>query len=491
MTAMNLLEDWCRGMDVDIHRALLVTGIPVDCGYAEIDETIRGIFTPLGPYSVLNKIFMRAENAKAILVEVGPGVNLSSIPREFPGRGGFWRVVCRDPTQDADFLRNLHEFLESEGRTVEDVIHLLHLHPPSRPLRQNLPPENWPEALGVLLGAVVQIVIRMDAELRQREEARAQELAEAEAVAAWTSEAGRKVKKEPGPASLASCTVKLENRNGWRRDLEGEASQPLVRNARPTNTSSRKKPNQSAKQVRIFWKKPSGAAFFEDSDSDESENMETSEWVLSTPKPGVKQAEAALKKSGATYSRKVRRDVPDDTSSETESPGGASESDQDGGQEIPPKRKAMVWGLAKKLAPMRKKKRVSLGPVSYVLMDSGNAKKQPGSPKKSPGWRRDVSGQKAPVEPPTSASPGPSGKPEGSSHTANAKSDRRRNIECVTKWMMWEEHEWEVEEEAPKGEEEAVGHMGDRLDAGVPEEVADEAVKGLEGENPESPLSSP
>lgn len=41
--AANLLEDWCRGMEADIHRSLLVTGIPEDCGQAEIEETLNGV----------------------------------------------------------------------------------------------------------------------------------------------------------------------------------------------------------------------------------------------------------------------------------------------------------------------------------------------------------------------------------------------------------------------------------------------------------------
>uniref|UniRef100_A0A8C6B5G5 Paraneoplastic antigen Ma-like N-terminal domain-containing protein n=1 Tax=Monodon monoceros TaxID=40151 RepID=A0A8C6B5G5_MONMO len=67
--AVNLLEDWCRGMEVDIHRCLLVTGIPEDCGQVEIEETLNGVLSPLGPYFVLNKIFLREENAKATLIE--------------------------------------------------------------------------------------------------------------------------------------------------------------------------------------------------------------------------------------------------------------------------------------------------------------------------------------------------------------------------------------------------------------------------------------
>lgn len=184
---MNLLEDWCRGMDVDTHRCLLVAGIPEDCGQAEIEETLNGVLCPLGPYLVLNKIFLREENAKAVLIEMGEGVSLRALPREFPGRGGVWRVVYRDPTQDAEFLKNLNGFLEAEGRTWEDVVHLLQLHNCPRPQSQHPPAENWAEALGVLLGAVVQIIFYMDAEIRSREEARAQQAAEPYAVAVAAS----------------------------------------------------------------------------------------------------------------------------------------------------------------------------------------------------------------------------------------------------------------------------------------------------------------
>nr|XP_023398952.1 paraneoplastic antigen-like protein 8A isoform X1 [Loxodonta africana] len=491
MAAMNLLEDWCRGMDVDIHRALLVTGIPEDCGQVEIEETLSGVFTPLGPYQVLNKIFLREENAKAVLIEMGEGVNLSTIPREFPGRGGAWRVVCRDPTQDAEFLKNLHEFLESEGRTMEDVIRLLQLDHPPRRQSQSLPRENWAEALGVLLGAVVQIVFYMDAEIRHREEARAQELAEAEVVAAWASEAGWKVKKEPGPAAGVGCALKVENPNSWC-DMEDEAPKPFVRKARAKNSSRRKKQNRAPKQEPMFWKKTKGdlsnsSADVEDSEVDNTDRRETSECVRSNKKPPLKQEELSLKKPGAKCARKVHREPPQDALSEAESPGGASESDQDGSQEVPPKKKAMGWASAKRHAPIRKKKKVSLGPVSYVLMDSEDAKK-PMIPKKGPGWRKDASVLKASrgpklVETPASASQGLKTKPEGSPHTSKGQSDHRSHLECVSKWMMWEEQEWEVEEEVPEG---AVGQVGDDDGPSASEEAADTAVSVLEGENSDS-----
>uniref|UniRef100_A0A8D2DZ05 PNMA family member 8A n=1 Tax=Sciurus vulgaris TaxID=55149 RepID=A0A8D2DZ05_SCIVU len=368
--AMNLLEDWCRGMEVDIHRSLLVTGIPEDCGQAEIEETLNGVLSPLGPYRVLNKIFLREENVKAALVEVSEGVNLSAIPREFPGRGGAWRVACRDPTQDAEFLKNLNEFLDSEGRTWEDVVRLLQLNHPSP--SQNQPSENWAETLGVLLGAVVQVIFYMDAEIRSREEARAQEAVEAEEAAAWASAAVKKVKKEPGLAAEVGSALKMENPHPWN-DMEdqGDPPKPLVRRAGAKTRSRRKKQKKNPKQEPVLWKKPKGnrpssSAFLENREAGEAESMEIAESIKSNKKPCVKQEESALKKPLAKSAWKVPRDPPQEAPGEAESPGGSTESDQDGGQERPPKKKAMGWASGKSPAPMRKKKKI---PESFDLGD--------------------------------------------------------------------------------------------------------------------------
>lgn len=425
---MNLLEDWCRGMEVDIHRSLLVTGIPEDCGQAEIEETLNGVLSPLGPYRVLNKIFLREENVKAALIEVSEGVNLSAIPREFPGRGGAWRVACRDPTQDAEFLKNLNEFLDAEGRTWEDVVRLLQLNHPSP--SQNQPSENWAETLGVLLGAVVQVIFYMDAEIRSREEARAQEAAEAEEAAAWASAAGKKVKKEPGLAAEVGSTLKMENSHHWNGMADqGDPPKPLVRRAGAKSRSRRKKQKRNLKQEPVPWKKPRGnrphsSTYMENREAGEAESMEISESIKSNKKPCVKQEEPALKKPLAKSAWKVPRDPPPEAPGEAERAGGTAESDQDGGQERPPKKKAVGWASGKSPAPMRKKKKVSLGPVSYVLVDSEDAKKKPIIGKKASGLRRDVATQKAPRGPqhsrsPASTSRGPKAKPGGSPRASN------------------------------------------------------------------------
>ncbi|XP_045747745.1 paraneoplastic antigen-like protein 8A [Mirounga angustirostris] len=498
--ATNLLEDWCRGMEVDIHRSLLVTGIPEDCGQAEIEETLNGVLSPLGPYFVLNKIFLREENAKAALIEVGEGVNLRAIPREFPGRGGVWRVVCRDPTQDAEFLKNLNEFLDAEGRTWEDVVRLLQFSHPPRP--QNQSPENWAEALGVLLGAVVQIIFYMDAEIRGRQEARAQEVVDAQAVAISALAAWRKVKKEPGGAAELGSALKMENPDTWN-DLEdkGDPPKPLVSRVGAKSRSRRKKQKKNTKQESVLWKKPKGhhsnsSASLEDPEADGAENMEVSESVRSNRKPCVKQEESALKKPVAKCAWKAPSSPSHDARSEAVSPGVASQSDQDGGQEGPPEKKAMGWALAKSPAPVRKKKKVSLGPVSYVLVDSEDAKKKPVMGKKGLGSRRDGSAQKAlrgpqPVGLPASTSRGPKAKPKGSPHASSGQNDNRSHLGCAGKgkWMSGEpEQERQVGAEALGG---VAGQVVCEEDPRAVEEADDTPVEVLEGGSPDLPPRSP
>ncbi|XP_014650786.1 PREDICTED: PNMA-like protein 1 [Ceratotherium simum simum] len=494
--AMNLLEDWCRGMEVDVHRSLLVTGIPEDCGQAEIEETLNRVLSPLGPYLVLNKIFLREENAKAVLIEVSEGVNLRAIPREFPGRGGVWRVVCRDPTQDAEFLKNLNEFLDAEGRTWEDVVRLLQLSHPPAPQNRNQPPESWAQALGVLLGAVVQVVFYMDAEIRRREEARAQEAAEAKVVAALASAARRKVNKEARRAAEVGSALKMENGDSWKDvEDEGDSPKPLVCKAGAKTRSRRKQQKNSPKQEPGPCKKPKGnrcnsSAFSGDPKAVGAENMEISEDIRSSRKPCVKQEESALRKPVVKCASKAPSNPPRDAWSEAASPGVDSESEQHGGPEGPPKKKAVGWASAKSPAPVKKKKKVSLGRASYVLVDSEDTEKKPGITKKGPGLRRDAPAQKAPRDPqparsPASTSQGLKAKPEGFPHASSGENDNRSRLGCVNRCMRGNEQKWQVE---PK---EVEGQVVNEEDPSAVEEADGTSVEVVESESPDLAPRSP
>lgn len=149
--AMALLEDWCRGMDVNAQRALLVWGIPVNCDEAEIEETLHAAM-PQVPYRVLGRMFWREENAKAALLELTGAVDYSLIPRELPGKGGLWKVLFKPPTSDAEFLERLRLFLAREGWTVQDVARVLGF--------QNPDPDPGPEMPAEMLNYILDNVIQ-------------------------------------------------------------------------------------------------------------------------------------------------------------------------------------------------------------------------------------------------------------------------------------------------------------------------------------------
>ncbi|XP_036741555.2 paraneoplastic antigen-like protein 8B [Manis pentadactyla] len=112
--AMSLLRDWCRGLDVDMHRALLVTGIPEGLEQAAIEAVLQPAFLPLGTFRLRNTRAMRDEKAKAALVEFVEDINHAAIPREIPGKDGVWRVLCRDRAEDTRVLRQMKRLLLDE-----------------------------------------------------------------------------------------------------------------------------------------------------------------------------------------------------------------------------------------------------------------------------------------------------------------------------------------------------------------------------------------
>ncbi|XP_008063235.1 paraneoplastic antigen-like protein 5 [Carlito syrichta] len=119
--AVTLLEDWCKGMDLDPRKALLVVGIPLECSEAEIKETVRTGLKPLCTYRVLGRMFRREDNAKAVFIELADAVNYATIPSQILGKGGFWEVVVKPRNPDDAFVNRLSFFLKEEGRRMADV----------------------------------------------------------------------------------------------------------------------------------------------------------------------------------------------------------------------------------------------------------------------------------------------------------------------------------------------------------------------------------
>ncbi|XP_073913864.1 paraneoplastic antigen-like protein 8C [Castor canadensis] len=120
-----LLEHGCQALEVDSYKSLMILGIPEDCNHEEFEETIRAPLKPLGKFEVAGKAFLEEDRSKAAIIRLAEDLNYAVVPREIKGKGGMWRVVYMPRKQDIEFLTKLNLFLQSEGRTVEDVARVL------------------------------------------------------------------------------------------------------------------------------------------------------------------------------------------------------------------------------------------------------------------------------------------------------------------------------------------------------------------------------
>ncbi|XP_006868311.1 PREDICTED: uncharacterized protein LOC102827542 [Chrysochloris asiatica] len=119
--ALSLLEDWCRGLGVDVRRALLVTGIPESLEQAAVEAVLQPAFLTLGSFTLRSMRVVKKEKAKAALVEFVENVDHAAIPREIPGHSGVWRVLCKDRAKDSRMLRQMKRLLLDERPTRAQV----------------------------------------------------------------------------------------------------------------------------------------------------------------------------------------------------------------------------------------------------------------------------------------------------------------------------------------------------------------------------------
>lgn len=119
------LEHGCQALEVDSYKSLMILGIPEDFNHEELEEIIQAPLKPLGKFEVAGKVFLEEDQSKAVIIRLAEDISYAVIPQEIKGKAGMWRVVCMPWKQDIEFLTKLNLFLQSEGRTVEVVAHVL------------------------------------------------------------------------------------------------------------------------------------------------------------------------------------------------------------------------------------------------------------------------------------------------------------------------------------------------------------------------------
>ncbi|XP_006898752.1 PREDICTED: coiled-coil domain-containing protein 8 [Elephantulus edwardii] len=73
------------------------------------------------------------------MLQIGEDVDYLLIPREVRLAGGVWRVISKPATKEAEFRERLTQFLEEEGRTLEDVARIIEKSTPHPPQPRKKP----------------------------------------------------------------------------------------------------------------------------------------------------------------------------------------------------------------------------------------------------------------------------------------------------------------------------------------------------------------
>lgn len=133
--AAYLLEDWCKGMNIDPNNCILVIGIPEGFDEGSIEPTLEASLASLSNCRMRGRMFWREEGAYAALCELKEPVEALSIPKELAVAGSTWKIVTagsqsqKASASDIGFLKKMTTFLEKEGKTMADMPGLLGLNP--------------------------------------------------------------------------------------------------------------------------------------------------------------------------------------------------------------------------------------------------------------------------------------------------------------------------------------------------------------------------
>lgn len=120
---------------------LILWSIPDVCKDVDLDVLVEAL-KPVGTFKKIGKVFRREEDSTVGMLQIGEDVDYLLIPREVRLAGGVWRVISKPATKEAEFRERLAQFLEEEGRTLEDVARIIEKstpHPPQPPKKSKEP----------------------------------------------------------------------------------------------------------------------------------------------------------------------------------------------------------------------------------------------------------------------------------------------------------------------------------------------------------------
>lgn len=110
---------------------LILWSVPDVCKDVDLDVLVDAL-KPVGTFKKIGKVFRR-EDSTVGLLQIGEDVDCLRIPREVRLAGGVWRVISKPATKEVEFRERLTQFLEEEGRTLEDVARIIERSTPHPP----------------------------------------------------------------------------------------------------------------------------------------------------------------------------------------------------------------------------------------------------------------------------------------------------------------------------------------------------------------------
>lgn len=110
---------------------LILWSVPDVCRDVDLDLLVDAL-KPVGTFKKIGKVFRR-EDSTVGLLQIGEDVDCLRIPREVRLAGGIWRVISKPATKEVEFRERLTQFLEEEGRTLEDVARIIERNTPHPP----------------------------------------------------------------------------------------------------------------------------------------------------------------------------------------------------------------------------------------------------------------------------------------------------------------------------------------------------------------------
>lgn len=119
---------------------LILWSVPDVCKDVDLDVLVEAL-KPVGTFKKIGKVFRREVDSTVGMLQIGEDVDYLLIPREVRLAGGVWRVISKPATKEAEFRERLTQFLEEEGRTLEDVARIIEKSTPHPPQPRQKPKE--------------------------------------------------------------------------------------------------------------------------------------------------------------------------------------------------------------------------------------------------------------------------------------------------------------------------------------------------------------